>query len=82
MGATGARPVPGWKDQVKPEREQSLFWMWLEARKPNAGYIFDIMKRTRHQYHYAERRCKNNTIYIRKQKFAENISDSKEFWKG
>ena len=26
MGATGARPVPGWKDQVKPEREQSFFW--------------------------------------------------------
>ena len=43
-----ARPVAGWKDQVKPEREQSLFWhwMWLEAWKPNFGYIFHIMKGT------------------------------------
>ena len=70
MAATGARPLPGWKDQVKPERVQSLLWhwMWLEAGKPNSDYIFDIMKRTRHQYHYAVRRCKNNTINIQKQK--------------
>ena len=75
--------MPGWKDEVKPEREQSLFWHWmrLEAGKPNAGYIFDIMKRTRHQYHYAVRRCKKNRINIQKQKLAENISDSKQFWK-
>ena len=39
------------------------------------------MKRTRHQYHYAVRRCKNNRINIPKQKLAENISDSKPFWK-
>ena len=26
MSANCARPVPEWKDQVKPEREQSLFW--------------------------------------------------------
>ena len=59
-------PVPGWKDQVKPEREQSLFWhwMWLEAGRPNSGYINDIMKRIRHQYHYAVRRCKKNTSNI------------------
>ena len=83
MSANCDRPVLGWKDQVKPEREQSLFWhwMWLEAGKPNSGYIFDIMKRTRHQYHYAVRRCKNNIINIQKQKLAENISDSKQFWK-
>ena len=55
--------------------------MWLEAGKPNAGFIFDIMKRTRHQYHYAVRRCKKNRINIQKQKLAENISDSKQFRK-
>ena len=67
---------------VKPEREQSLFehLMWLEVGKPNAGYIFDIMKRTRHQNHYVVRRCKKNRINIQKQKLAENISDSKQFW--
>ena len=39
------------------------------------------MKRTRHQYHYAVRRCKKNRINIQKQKLADNISDSKQFWK-
>ena len=39
------------------------------------------MKRTRHQYHYAVRCCKKNTSNIQKQKLAEHISDSKQFWK-
>ena len=75
-------PVPGWKDQVKPEREPSLVWhwMWLEAGKPTSVYKFAIKKCTRHQYHYAVRRCKKNRINIQKQKLAENISDSKQFW--
>jgi len=44
---TRAKLVPGWIDYVKPVKERSLFWhwMWLEAGKPNTGYIYDIMKR-------------------------------------
>ena len=39
------------------------------------------MKRTRHQYHYAVRCCKNNKLKIQKEKLAKNISHTKDFWK-
>ena len=78
-----AREMPGWTDHVKPERELSLFWhwIWLESGKPNTGFVYQIMKRTRHQYHYAIRCCKKNKIRIQKEKLAENISNSNDFWR-
>ena len=51
-------------------------WMWLESGKPNTGFIYQIMKCTRHQYHYAVRRCKSNKLNIQKQRLAENIHNS------
>ena len=78
-----ASEVSGWNDQVKPERDRSLFWHWigLESGKPNTGFVYQIMKRTRHQYHYAVRCCKKNQLNIQKQKLAENMSSSTNFWK-
>ena len=42
--------VPGWVEQVAPQRERSLLWHWIwqEAGKPNNGHIYHIMKHTRH----------------------------------
>ena len=34
-----------------------------------------------HQYHYAVRCCKRNKLNIQKQKLAENVFNSTEFWK-
>ena len=75
--------VPGWDELVKPERDRSLFWhwMWQEAGKPQTGIVYGIMKRTRHQYHYAVRCCKKQKLEVQKQKLAENISHSTRFWK-
>ena len=53
----------------------------LEAGKPNNGYIYHILKGTRHQYHYAIRLCKKSKQMIQKQKLAENISQHVDFWK-
>ena len=69
----------GWTDHVKPVRDRSVFWMWLESGKPNTGFIYQIMKRTRHQYHYAVGRCKSNKLNIQKQRLAENIHNSTNF---
>ena len=54
------RVVPGWNDHVKHDKDQSLFWHWIwtEAGRPNSGYIYQIMRTTRHRYHYAVRRCR------------------------
>ena len=76
-----ASEVPGWSDEVEPERNRSLFWhwIWLEFDKPRSGFFYDIMKRTRHRYHYAIRSCKKQKQDIQKRKLVENISNSKDF---
>ena len=49
------KEMPRWSDQVAPEKDCSLLWHWIwcESGSPNSGFIYDIMKRTLHQYHYA-----------------------------
>ena len=75
--------IPGWEKLVKPDRDRSLFWhwMWQEAGKPQHGLVYSIMKRTRHQYHYAVRCCKSRKLELHKQKIADNVSNGTVFWK-
>ena len=39
--------------ELTSERDRSLIWhcMWTQSRKQYHGLIYDIMRRTRHQYH-------------------------------
>jgi len=75
--------VPGWSDNVSDEKETSLFWhwIWLESGKPNSGYVYNIMKRTRHLYHYAIRRIKKDELLRRREKLASKMSSSKCLWR-
>ena len=68
---------------VKSYQERSLVchWIWFAARKPINGYVYNIMKRTRHQYHYAIMCVKRNNNVIIQTKFADNMSNRKTFWK-
>ena len=54
------REMLGWSDKVRNAKDQPLFWHWIwqESGRPNTGHVFSIKNRTRHQYHYAVRRCK------------------------
>jgi hypothetical protein len=78
-----AKRVAGWNDSVKSEKDQSLFWHWIwcECGKPNTGHVFNIMKRSRHQFHYAVRRAKINANMVKRKKLAENVSSSKSLWR-
>ena len=38
------------------------------------------MKRTRHRYHYAVCCCKRNVLELQKQKLAETVTNSSQFW--
>ena len=60
------------------QRVPSVF---RQLDKPNTGFVYQIMKRTRHQYHYAVCCCKKNQLNIQKQKLAENMSSSSNLWK-
>ena len=82
-----ARPqckiVPGWNEKVKDALNTSQFWhwIWLEAQKPMAGHIYCIMKRTRHQIHYAVRRAKRRTTETIRTKLAGKMTNIKDFWR-
>ena len=50
--------MPGWKDEVSEFRNNAKFWhsLWISCGKPTTGNVFEIMKRTKNQYHYSIRR--------------------------
>ena len=75
--------IPGWDEEVKSHYDKSLLWhkIWTESGKPTQGHLYNIMKDTRRQYHYALRYCKNNENVLRKRKMAELTSlNQKQFW--
>ena len=74
--------MPGWNDHVKHDKNQSLFlhWIWTEAGRPNSGYIYQIMRTTRHRYHYAVRRCRKQKQKHQRSKLAEHLHYPKMFW--
>ena len=65
--------VPGWRDEVAPFREASLFWhsVWRSAGRPAAGELFQTMKMTRNKYHHALRRIRNEVDRVKAQKLFE-----------
>ena len=63
--------IPGWKEDIEPLRQESLFWhaLWQQGGKPNKGHVFEIMKSVRNKYHYAVRKAKKLANSVR----AENL---------
>ena len=83
LARPNAKKIAGWCDNVKDSRDTSLFWhwVWLEAGKPMTGHVYCIMKRTRHRYPYAVRCAKRKSAETTRTKLAENIANSKDFWR-
>ena len=67
------RPVPGWKNVVKPFRDKAHFWhqIWISAGKPINTELHRIMKRSRNVYHYHYRKCKKSEETIVKNKLLD-----------
>ena len=59
--------IPGWKEDLEPLRQESLFWhaLWQQGGKPNKGHVFEIMKSVRNKYHYAVRKAKKLADSVR-----------------
>ena len=74
--------IPGWNNLATQEREQSLFWHWIwcEAGRPYNGDIYNIMKRTRHTYHYTVRRLKKSKTQAIRLKLASSFNNGSNFW--
>ena len=56
--------LPGWKDFVKPFRDDSYFWhqIWTSAGKPINIELQRITKRTRNMYHYQYRKTEGKIV--------------------
>ena len=71
------RTVPGWNQNCKIPKEQSIFWhsIWKSAGSPNKGALYDVMLHTKYQYEYAARRLKRAKDKIQNDKFIEGVSN-------
>ena len=76
------KSIAGWNENVKQAGEQSLLWhfIWPQSGRPNHGHSYQIMKTSRHRYHYSVRWCKKDKQQIQRSKLAENIGCSDTFW--
>jgi len=76
--------VPGWSELIKPYRDDAIFWKWMhdQAGHPTTGWVAQIMRRTRAQYHYAIKRAKSNKTLIKRFKLLEAMySSDRDFFK-
>ena len=80
---TGQLCIP--QEEIQPLKDSALFWHWIwrECVKRNNGAVYDVMRRTRHRYHYAMRAAKNRDFDLRKQRLAEACSEhnTKDMWR-
>ena len=58
--------VKGWNTLVKPVKEEATFWhnLWHDCGRPREGEVYNVMKKTRNQYHATVRRVKKIGTYI------------------
>ena len=76
--------IPKWREDVKPLRDDSLFWhsVWRDAGRPPTGVLAMIMRRTRAKYHKAVNFCKSNINLNRNVKLAESVENNlaRDLW--
>ncbi len=70
--------IAGWNECVKPNRDDAIFWKWLHEQvgHPKMGWVAQIMRRTRGQYHYALRCVKSQKQKVKRFKLLEAMFNS------
>ena len=64
------KSIPGRNDDVKPFREEAMFWhsLWISAGKPINNTLHNVMKKTRNVYHYQIRKCRKAVEALKRDK--------------
>ena len=62
--------MPGWKETVKPLRDNAFFWhqVWQSPGRPLQTGLHQIMKKTRNVFHMQVKKCQRAEEKIRKNK--------------
>ena len=58
-GFEASKAIAGWREAVKPFREEAYFWhqLWMSHGRPLNTDLHIMMKRTRNKYHYEYKKC-------------------------
>ena len=72
-GKSKRENLPGWNENVAPAKEDALFWhaTWMSAGRPSSGGLYQIMRWSRNQFHYAVRRAKRVAATMKARKLLE-----------
>ncbi len=69
----------------KPAHDTAMFWhsIWLSCGKPSTGWVWEIRRRTRAQYHKIVKDLKKNDSLNKSEKMADAIiaNDNRNFWR-
>ena len=76
-GKSKRENLPGWNENVAPAKEDALFWhaTWMSAGRPYTGGLYNIMRWSRNQFHYAVRRTKRVAATMKARKLLEAAED-------
>ncbi len=77
--------VSYWNETVQPLKDDALFWksIWVSCGKPRESVVAQIMRRTKHKYHYTIRAIKKREDDLRKSLMAESLiyeRNHRNFW--
>ena len=55
--ASKRKHIPGWREHVKPFKEEAHFWYveWRAIGKPRSGFLYDNMRFFRNKFKYSKR---------------------------
>ena len=72
--------IPGWNEYVKEHSDRSKMWheIWVQDGRKREGYIANIRRKTRLQYHYAIRHVVKENTRIRNKKLAEAVAENND----
>ena len=72
--------IPKWNSDIKPLREDSLFWhsLWVDSGRPPVGALASIMRNTRSKYHRAVKSHKRNMENHRRSMMAQSVANGQQ----
>jgi len=77
--------IPGWTEFIDPLRNNSLFWhrMWVNCGRPRNGFVAEVMRKTRAQYHVAIRKVRREEDNIVNDRYAAALAANRnrDFWR-
>ena len=82
---TQKKIIPGWNDLVIPLQTDALEWhhVWQNCGCCQSGYVFDMRKLSRHNYHQQIKFAHRNEAKIKVEKVANSYIEKPNsgFWK-